>query len=318
MNMKQHNSVPVLLGESAPMVALRSAIQRIAPTPLPVLIEGPTGSGKELVAQVIHARSRRNGRMVAFNVCAIADSMFEDALFGHVRGAFTGAATDSRGFLAEADHGTVFLDEISGLSTPNQAKLLRALETGTFRPVGGSADRRSEFRVLSATNESLPAMVHDGRFRADLLFRLRGFVLRVPPLGHRLEDVPALAFHFASLARGHAAISISPRASAYLQNYHWPGNVRELRHAVECAVMLSDSPFLDRHDFEMALDRVGDSPLNSAEPFAARDWLKELLDEHRWDTGRVAEHLGIHRATVYRRMQRLGLAPARKQSASAR
>src|SRR3954470_19051267 len=191
-----------IVGDSSAIQQLRALIATVAPTRLPVLVEGPTGSGKELVAAALHQASGRRGRLVAFNVCAIGDALFEDALFGHVRGAFTGAANDSAGFLREADAGTVFLDEISGLPWALQAKLLRAVETGEFRPVGAARDARSDFRVVAATNEHLDDLVECGRFRADLKHRIGGVVISVPTLAERVDDIPDLTRYFARRATG--------------------------------------------------------------------------------------------------------------------
>jgi transcriptional regulator with PAS, ATPase and Fis domain len=155
----------ILVGASPAMQRVRSQVERFAPLDIPVLVSGPTGSGKELVGAALHRLSGRAGRYVPFNVCAISDTMFEDALYGHVRGAFTGAACETRGYLAEADNGTLCLDEISGLSLGLQAKLLRAIETKSYRQLGASADRRSNFRVVSATNEELSDLVRRGQFR---------------------------------------------------------------------------------------------------------------------------------------------------------
>ena len=169
-----------LIGDSTAMHHLRAQITRVASSQIPVLIEGPTGSGKELVAQALHRESERKGPLVAVNVCAIADTMFEDAMFGHVRGAFSGAIGDHTGYLLEAHRGTVFLDEIGSLAIGAQIKLLRALETHEFRPVGARGDRTSDFRLIAATNVPLAKAVSEGAFRADLAFRLSGVVIRVP------------------------------------------------------------------------------------------------------------------------------------------
>ncbi|HJR63809.1 MAG TPA: sigma 54-interacting transcriptional regulator, partial [Gemmatimonadaceae bacterium] len=224
------------------MARVRELVRQIAPTELSVLIEGPTGAGKELVAQAMHAASRRSGRLVAFNVCAIAETMFEDALFGHVRGAFTGATSDAAGYLVEADKGTVFLDEISGLAMGMQAKLLRVLETREFRPVGARLDRRSDFRVVAATNEPLATLLAERRIRADLAYRLGGVVIQVPSLRERPEDVPVLACRFMERARASCGIAVrlSGEALHALQQYDWPGNVRELKNVVERAAVLAE------------------------------------------------------------------------------
>jgi DNA-binding NtrC family response regulator len=296
------NPEHILIGESEAMRHLRDMIATVAPSRIPVLIEGPTGSGKELVAALLHQLSKRDGAFVPFNVCALGDSMFEDALFGHVRGAFTGAAGESLGFLREANGGTVFFDEISGLPLPLQAKLLRAVETGVFRPIGAARDARSDFRLVTATNENIADLVTAGRFRADLAFRVRGFVLTVPPLDDRREDIPALAAHFARRTRPGAVVA--RRAELWLQNRSWPGNVRELRQIIEAA-MIFGRDVLD----EDSLERVSAhrSSACASAPSGAREAFSALLSSAGWDTARLAAQLGVHRATVYRRAKRLGL-----------
>jgi two-component system NtrC family response regulator len=305
----------LLIGDSAPMHRVRALIRKVAPSSIPVLIEGATGSGKELVARALHVMSGRPGQFVAFNVCAVAESMFEDALFGHVRGAFTGAVNDRAGYLLEANGGTVFLDEISGLSPALQAKLLRAIETREFRPIGSRADSHSNFRLISATNVRLADVAAHGGFRNDLLYRLRGIVIELPPLSSRQEDIPQLAQHFASGARLSSS-HVRPRAIAadamdLLCSHTWPGNVRELKAAVECAGALAEGNTILRADLFRA-GLFGEStrrPLHDRrEGFATRRLL-EVLDETAWDIAKTAAILGVHRATVYRRLGRAGCDP---------
>ena len=293
-----------LVGESAPMRQLRALIARVAPTRLPVLIEGPTGSGKELVAAQLHCASGRTGSLVAFNVCAIGESMFEDALFGHVRGAYTGAIGEAMGYLREANGGTAFFDEVSGLPLPLQAKLLRAIETGVFRPIGAARDARSDFRPIAATNDDLSELVRHGRFRADLWHRMSGVVLRVPALIDRIDDVPLLARHFLG-----AAARVTDDALAALMSRAWPGNVRELRQVLDAASVFANGA-IDAVAIEAAVANRGTSAPNANSParsLAERSELVAVLESAAWDTGRAASELGIHRATMYRRMKRHGI-----------
>jgi two-component system, NtrC family, response regulator AtoC len=304
-----------LLGSSEAMRRVRALIARIARLDIAVLVEGPTGSGKELVASAIHELSARPGCLVAFNVCAIADSMFEDALFGHVRGAYTGAVADTRGYLCEANNGTLFLDEVSGLPLSSQAKLLRAIETGEFRPVGSQGNKRSRFRTIAATNEPIHALVDSGRFRADLAQRLCGIVVCVPALAARREDVPELAEHFAvGVQDGAGPVRLTSGALQLLQQHDWPGNVRELRHVVARAVVLSERRVIAREDIREAIAagavRHRDCPLHpsvSLEHSVVRRRLVQVLNAHAWDKARAAAELGIHPVTLYRRMRRLGI-----------
>jgi DNA-binding NtrC family response regulator len=288
-----------IIGESEAMRRLRGLVQRVAPLSLPVLIEGPTGSGKELVARALHTLSGRRGRFVAVNVCAIPDTMFEATLFGHVRGAFTGAVRDSDGYLTEADRGTLFLDEIGALSPAAQGKLLRAVETHDFRPVGARRDRSSDFRVVAATNEPLHALVASGRFRADLAHRLNAVAVAVPALVERIDDLPALAAHFAALASPGATIAIPYEALVRLQEHDWPGNVRELKHVVDRAVAFAAGGAVDAFELELGTSSA------AGERLAERDELLALLAVCGWDTEAAARRLGVHRATIYRRMERL-------------
>jgi two-component system NtrC family response regulator len=309
----------LLLGDSPAIRRLRRIIERVAPSRLSVLIEGPTGSGKELVAAQLHQLSGRRGALVAFNVCAIGETMFEDALFGHVRGAYTGAGSDAPGFLREAHGGTAFLDEIGGLPAMLQPKLLRALETGVFRPIGGARDTTSDFRLVTATNDGIESLVAAGRFRADLAHRLSGFVVAVPPLSERMEDLPLLARHF---ARGR---SIDSDALRLLGGRPWPGNVRELKQVVEAALVFARGS-IDASAIEQALANrlrttfpsaarvvsdgsTGVRAYDAADALAAeRARVIDLLEGAAWDTERVATHLGVHRSTLYRRLKRLGVA----------
>ena len=296
----------LIIGESLPVRQLRSLIAKVAPARVPVLIQGPTGSGKELVAQALHLASGRQGRFVAFNVCAIAETMFEDALFGHARGAFTGATSDMPGYLAEADRGTAFLDEVSGLGLAAQAKLLRAIETGQYRPVGGRSDRSSDFRLVAASNEDIAVLVEDGRFRADLAHRLRAFVVRVPPLAARLEDVPLLARHFLRASGIGEVAALDDGALATLGAHRWPGNVRELRHVVERAAIIAGASVVSAYAVRLALAQTAPPP-GSRTPRAEKDRrLLEVLELVGWNVNEAARLVGARRATVYRRLKRMG------------
>jgi DNA-binding NtrC family response regulator len=302
----------LLLGASPPMQRLRALIARLATSDAPVLIEGPTGSGKELVAEALHLSSGRTGAFVAFNVCAISDGTFESAVFGHVRGAFTGALDDVPGYLSEADGGTVFFDEISSLPLPTQAKLLRAIETRSFRPVGARRDRASDFRLIAATNDDLAVLVRQGRFRPDLFHRLRGLVIPVPPLADHAEDVPLLARHFARASGNHEVTELSGGAMDRLMDHQWPGNVRELRNVVEFAVRLADGGVVSAAEVSQALGGAG-SGASRDERGCMRQQLLTLLVDCDGDIARVSELLGLHSSNVYRRMQRLGITPPKRR-----
>jgi DNA-binding NtrC family response regulator len=302
-----NTALPDIIGESPAIRRLKSLIARVATADIAVLIEGPTGAGKELVAQALHQLSGRPGAFVAFNVCAIADTMFEDEIFGHVRGAFTGATGDKPGYLMEAHRGTVFLDEVGSLPLSFQSKLLRALETRQFRPVGARRDQMSDFRVVSATNETLDGLVRTGRFRRDLAQRLSGMIISVPPLSDRREDIPFLAQHFASRFSRNTKAGLTRGAIAALQRYSWPGNVRELRQVVERALVLSGQPTLNRSQIVEAIGSVQAARAARSSDSVDRRRLLAVLQRAGWDTTVAAGLLGVHRGTIYRRMQRLGV-----------
>lgn len=296
-----------LIGDSQPMRELRALIARVAPLRMPVLIEGATGTGKELAAVLLHRDSARSGSLVAFNVCALGDSMFEDALFGHVKGAYTGAVGESLGFLREANGGTVFFDEISGLPLPLQAKLLRAIETGVFRPIGAARDAMSDFRTVAATNEPLRDAVDAGRFREDLMHRLSGITLRMPTLAERVDDIPELVRHFVRRASDRET-SVAPDALVLLQETPWPGNVRELRQVVEASLAFAHGELDTRAVYAALAHRSAAGGLvRAAAGLAERRELVTILERASGDTECAAQMLGIHRATVYRRMKRHGI-----------
>lgn len=300
----------LIVGESSETQELRRLITRIGPTGLPVWIEGETGVGKEQVALALHQASGCRGAFVPVNVCAVSDSMFEDAFFGHVRGAFTGAHDNTPGFFGEADEGTLFLDEISSLAPPSQAKLLRAVETRRYRPVGARSDRVCRARVVAASNEPYELLVRSGRLRLDLAFRLRGGALRVPPLRLRPSDVSPLATHFLQVAEGTRDRTIDADALRWLAGRYWSGNVRELRQVIECACALSLHRRVTLDDVcaaarMLAVDEV--LPLGATESNPERDELVALLAHCGWDTLKVATALRIDRRTVYRRMRRFDI-----------
>lgn len=295
------------------MKRLRAQIAKLGPSNVPVLIQGPTGVGKELAAQGLHAASGRRGPCVAFNVCALPEGTLESALFGHVRGGFTGAITDTPGYLAQADEGTAFFDEISGLPQRLQPKLLRAIETRSFRPVGARADRVSDFRLVVATNDDLERLVALGEFRADLFYRLRGAIVQLPPLIEHPQDIPALARHFlANAAASIDGLELTDDALAVLSAHNWPGNVRQLRQVIEYAAVIVESTRLGHDEIMMALQGAVGPGGEAAMLDIGRHRLLSLLEQARWDTAMAARALGVHRATIYRRMERLGVRPPRR------
>jgi Nif-specific regulatory protein len=249
----QHNMV----GESAPMRAVFNMIAKTAPSDATVLIRGESGSGKELIARAIHAASRRSGKaFVAINCATLSETLIESELFGHERGAFTGAVAQKRGKLELASGGTLFLDEVGELAPVLQAKLLRVLQEREFERVGGVRPIRVDIRLIAATNRDLEQAVESGAFRRDLYYRLNVISHLAPPLRERREDIPLLANYFVAKCvekTGRKIAGISPQARAYLIRYDWPGNVRELENAIERAVVLGSSELIEPEDLPESL-----------------------------------------------------------------
>jgi DNA-binding NtrC family response regulator len=296
---------PELVGSSRTLDEVRGLVEVAASSDAPVLIEGETGTGKEVVARAIHRLGARGGRpFVPLNCAAIPESLAESELFGHTRGAFTGALHERPGALKLADRGTLFLDEIEDLSLPLQAKLLRVVQDHEVRPLGATTVQHVDLRLLAASNRDLTAMVEAGSFRRDLFYRLRVLVIRLPPLRERREDILPLAAHFvARFNRRHGTLFTVPPAARCrpLLEHGWPGNVRELENLLESLLVTARALQRDLAD---VLERVQD---------AASPWLDErtrivrMLDEHRWNRQRAAAALGISRVTLWRRMERHGI-----------
>jgi two-component system, NtrC family, response regulator PilR len=235
-----------IVGRSEPMLRLFALVERVAPTNSTVLITGESGTGKELVARAIHYNSlRRDAPFVALHCAALPETLLESELFGHVKGAFTGADTNKKGLIEQGEHGTIFLDEIAEMSPGMQVKLLRVLQERRFRRVGGLEEIAADIRVIAATNKHLAELVSEGSFREDLFYRINVIPVVLPPLRERGEDIPLLAEHFLarfSAEMGKKIASISRDALALLEGYHWPGNVRELQNVLERAVALEQTP----------------------------------------------------------------------------
>ena len=313
-----------MVGESYVMAQLREQVAMAAPTNGRVLIYGENGTGKELVARTIHALSRRRGGpFVEVNCAAIPEELIESELFGHVKGAFTGAMLDRRGKFELADGGTLFLDEIGDMSLKTQAKVLRALQEQVVEPVGGAASVRVDVRVLAATNKDLPTEIRASRFREDLYFRLNVIPIFVPPLRDRADDVPRLAEYFmADLAQeyGRRRKVFDPMAMSTLRGYRWPGNVREMRNVLERlmimvtgdTIMPSDLSFLDGSAHVEDGERGPSIPLHEAREAFERDYILRALAGQQGNISRTADVLGVERSNLYRKMKAFGIAPSRK------
>jgi len=302
-----------LIGSSEPIVRARELARQAARSDLSVLILGETGAGKELLSRMVHDLSARcENTLVVVNCAAIPDELFESEVFGHERGAFTGAAGQRIGLLEEADGGTLFLDEIGDLSPQNQARILRAIESGTFRRLGAQVDLHVDVRLISATNKDLAEEVEAGRFRRDLYHRLNPFEIRIPPLRQRKEDIPALARHFLALVRQRFAApadDFEAEALLRLQSHPWPGNIRELRNVVERAAVVATSRFIRVEDLNLNepanLAPTGEAFLTLAE--MERQHIAEALRRFEGNIKGAAEALGIGRSTLYRKITDYGL-----------
>jgi DNA-binding NtrC family response regulator len=293
-----------LRGMSPSIQALRSAARRAARSDLPVLIEGPTGAGKDVVARIVHQLSARGRKpFVALNCGALPAALFESELFGHARGAFTGAATERRGLAVTAEGGTLFLDEIAELPLEGQAKLLRFLQSHEVRPVGADHARHVNVRVLAATNRRLEAAVARREFRDDLYYRIAVTRITVPPLRDRQGDVAVLAKYMVedlSARFGLPPPMISPEALVQLEAHTWPGNVRELENVVARTLMDLEGDTITSFDVW--------SPTTDAAPAVAR--LRDLLTAHRGNLAEVARKLGVSRPTLYKHLRRYALRPS--------
>jgi two-component system nitrogen regulation response regulator NtrX len=309
-----------MIGNSVPMQALRQQIEFAAPTNGRVLICGENGTGKELVARLLHLKSaRRDKPFVEMNCAAIPEELIESELFGHVKGSFTGATEDKQGKFAQADGGTLFLDEVGDMSAKTQAKVLRVLEEQSFTPVGGKAPLRVDVRVIASTNKDLEREIELGNFREDLYYRLNVIPFQLPPLRERREDIPVLARYFLEdFARryGRKPPELTPKALEVMEIYPWPGNVRELRNVMERFVIMNPQPKLDVFDLpESILRRCLSAPaeggqggsLQEARERFEREYILQKLMEHKGNVARTAQALRIERSHLYRKMKQLAI-----------
>jgi DNA-binding NtrC family response regulator len=303
---------PKLIAQSPVMRPVVDMIERVGPSDANILITGENGTGKGVVARALHATSRRASKpLISVNVGGLSEGVFESELFGHMRGAFTDAKSDRVGRFELADGGTLFLDEIANIPPGQQAKLLRVIETGEFERVGSSQTRHADVRLISATNAVLEEDVSSGRFREDLLFRLRTIEIRLPPLRERREDIPLLAGHFLhqQVSRYRKEIDgFDDAAMKALLEHPWAGNIRELEHSIERAVLMSSGRMIRRSDLGLqppsdGEPRVEDLSLEAVEALLIR----KALSRHGGNVSKVAEALGLSRSALYRRIQRYGL-----------
>ena len=308
------SETPTIIAESPAMKSVLKLVERIGPADANVMIMGENGTGKEVITRVLHSISSRRAKpLISVNAGALAESLFERELFGHVRGAFTDAKTDRVGRFELADGGTLFLYEIGNVPMNLPAKLLRVIETGEFERVGSSKTQKVNVRLLSATNADLHGEVTQGRFRQDLLFRLNTVEIHLPPLRDRLEDIPVLADHFLKIHRERyrrPIVGFTPEALETLRHHLWPGNVRELDHVIERAVLMSTGNVVTA--FDLALEATPDARLSARlEEMSLEDaerlLIKKALARFEGNANRAAEALGLSRSALYRRLQKYGL-----------
>lgn len=326
----------VMIGDSAAMLTVKKLIERAAPTDANVLILGENGTGKELVARAIHEQSLRNEQaFVSIDLGAVSESLFESELFGHVKGAFTGAQQARTGRILAANGGTLFLDEIGNLPLHLQSKLLTVIEQRELVPVGANKAIPFDVRLIAATNVTLQALKNERQFRQDLLFRLNTVEIQLPTLNQRAEDIPQLVTFFVSLYQGKyqkSDIGVPESVIEALKIAHWAGNIRELRHAIERAIILCDDNVLSVNNFQLAFDGHAQKPSlngdsggggdadvkpvaiseNSIEPLLNLEALEKqavtaALKKYRYNISQSAKALGLTRAALYRRMEKYGL-----------
>jgi DNA-binding NtrC family response regulator len=322
-----------LVGASPAMRRVYQLIEKVAAADVPVLIQGESGTGKELVARAIHVASgRRQGRFVALNCAAVPEPLIESEIFGHEKGAFTGAVARTIGFLEQAHGGTFFLDEVSEASLPFQTKLLRVLQDRAVVRVGGQEPVAVDARFLTATNRDLAAEVRAGRFREDLFYRINAVLIEIPPLRERKEDIPLLAEHLLAraAAQGRKTAELTPEAVAAFVRYPWPGNVRELEHVLERAIVLDVDGRIGLEDLPEPLRAAQgpaggseegpppggavppakpDLPLREAREAFERDYLASLLRAHRGNVSEAARQARLGRATFHEKLRRYGIDP---------
>jgi DNA-binding NtrC family response regulator len=312
-------AVEGFVAASAGMRRVLEIVQIVSVTDSPILIQGESGTGKELVARAIHFRGARSGRpFVALNCAALPEALLESELFGYVKGAFTGAASDRKGLFEGADGGTLLLDEIGDMPIALQGKLLRVLQEGEIRRVGSTAVRRVDVRILASTNRELPELIREGKFREDLFYRLNVIPLIVPPLRERPDDIVPLCRHFLEMhgkKQGREALVLDPDALEVALAHSWPGNVRELENVIERVVTLCPSPVVSGDEFRRILD-LGRQPGQRATPAgrpgatvesAEREAIIRALQAAAGNQTKAAEALGIARNTLWRKLKKLGI-----------
>ncbi|HYU32922.1 MAG TPA: sigma-54 dependent transcriptional regulator [Thermoanaerobaculia bacterium] len=309
--LEELSGVPRIVGESGGIHKVMELVRAVAPMDATVLIRGESGTGKELIAQAIHAGSpRRYFAIVPVNCGALTESLLESELFGHERGAFTGAQYRRKGRFEMADGGTLFLDEVGTLSPKTQVELLRVLETKEVTRIGASKPIKVDFRLVCATNQDLEQMVAEGKFRDDLYYRINVVTVHLPPLRERKEDIPLLARHFLekySLQMNRPFRDISPEAVDLLVRYPWPGNIRELANAIERALVVGKPPLVHPGDLPLSLGRESVAPAGDSLAEVEKAHIRTILERTAWNISRAARILDIDRVTLYNKIKKYDL-----------
>ena len=300
-----------IIGNNRELNDLLTTVEKIAPTDAPVLILGENGSGKELIANAIHRNSKRKDNpFVMVNLGGISQSLFESEMFGHVKGAFTGAVVSRKGRFEMADKGSIFLDEIGDLDLGSQVKLLRVLQEHKFEPLGQSVTKKVDIRVISATNADIPKMVKDHSFREDLFYRINLITLRLPPLRERREDIPLLIRHFLKSSASNNGLvipEISSEAVEFLCRLPYPGNIRELKNIIERAVLTAGSQ-IEKSDFEYLTSSSSPSPVTSGNlEEIEKTALQEAMNQSNGNYTQAARILGVTRQSLYRKLEKYGM-----------
>lgn len=319
-----------IIGNSNPMMDVLAMISKVAKTDSSVLIAGESGTGKELIAKATHLNSRRKNRaFVTINCGALPENLQESELFGHVRGAFTGAIKDKRGLFQEANGGTLFLDEIGETALSTQVKLLRFLQDGEIRRVGENEPLYVDVRMIAATNKDLKKLIEEGKFREDLYYRLNVIPVDLPPMRERRDDIPLLANHFINIYAERTKKknpSISPEAMKYLMQYDWPGNVRELENVIERALILAPKNVILPEDLPGSILKREEPSDKEPETLIGGDQTLEdmekrhiltTLDRCVWNQKKASEILGISTTTLWRKLKLYGIEPKRKEESAA-
>lgn len=307
-------NVEDLIGSSEPMIKVLKQVEQVAQSNSPVIISGESGTGKELIARAIHSNSKRKfSPLVSVHCGALTESLLESELFGHEKGAFTGAMYNRKGRFEMADGGTIFLDEIATISPKMQIELLRVLETKTFIRVGGNKEITSDFRVICATNKNLKQMVDDGLFREDLYYRLNVVNISIPPLRERIEDIPMLVDHFlekycTSMSRN--IMSIDKAALKRLEQYDFPGNVRELENMVERAIVVGNDKEIRLKDLPFEKE-ISTSSFKSLEDLE-KQYISKVLDKYNWNISQSAKVIKVDRVTLYNKIRKYNLQSPKK------